>query len=193
MFGREPVLPVDSSLNLEEGENITVNEYVQNLKFIIKEASDLVKSSLEEKKSVQKTNYDKLHHNDSLKVGELVWLRNSQKKPGKSKKFEKKWTGPYKIEKALSNLNYKIAHLHNDKDTRNVSIQRLKRANLSEIEIEEDEYEIAEILDHKKLKSGIKYLVRFTGWSDKYNQWILDKDMNSQTISVIIKLPLNLI
>jgi len=41
-------------------------------------------------------------------VNDLVCLYNSAMKSGVTRKFHRPWTGPYKIKKRISELNYKI-------------------------------------------------------------------------------------
>jgi len=57
-------------------------------------------------------------------VIDLVYLYNPAIKPGLSKKFCKKWTGPYKVVTSLSDLNYKIVDQQNKKLL--VHVNRLK-------------------------------------------------------------------
>jgi hypothetical protein len=46
----------------------------------------------------------------------------------------------------------------------------------------EDDYEISSILQHKYKKNNIYYLVKFTGYSNKDNQWIKSTDLSAEEL-----------
>ena len=41
----------------------------------------------------------------------------------------------------------------------------------TDIELEDDEYEVEEIKDLRKISSQWKYLVKWQGWPESYNTW----------------------
>jgi hypothetical protein len=62
----------------------------------------------------------------SFVKGELVYLYNPARKPGKCRKFHKPWTDPFKVTVKLSELNYEIVSMAGKKFL--VHINRLKKA-----------------------------------------------------------------
>jgi hypothetical protein len=57
---------------------------------------------------VIRENYDRKAKERHFKVDDLVFQYNPSVKPGLTKKFSRPWTGPYRITKRLSELNYEI-------------------------------------------------------------------------------------
>jgi len=45
-----------------------------------------------------------------------------------------------------------------------------------------EQYDIEKILDHKKGKSGIQFLVKWAGWSDKHASWVKEEDMMAREL-----------
>jgi hypothetical protein len=60
-------------------------------------------------------------------IGEFVYLFTPAKKPRLSRKFRPKWSGPYKIVKKISELNYEIAGSNDKRQI--VLVNRLKAAH----------------------------------------------------------------
>jgi len=58
--------------------------------------------------AANKKPYDKKAKPRSFDVGSYVYLFNSARKPGLSKKFFSVWSGPYRVTAKLSELNYEI-------------------------------------------------------------------------------------
>ena len=56
----------------------------------------------------QKEFYDRRVHGQPYVDGDLVWLHSPVVPRGKFKKFHHPWTGPYKVIKQLSDVNYRI-------------------------------------------------------------------------------------
>jgi hypothetical protein len=104
---------------------------------------------------------------------------------GKSKKLAKLWKGPYRIDSIDFNLNVSIIHFLNVKDKQTVHIARLK-PYFGQLSIEnkeqkpEDHYEIEAILESRFNEKGNKeYLIKWKGWSHKYNQWRKEEDIQA--------------
>ena len=70
--------------------------------------------------------YDRKAKLRSFQTGDIVYLYNPAKKPGKCFKFHKYWTGPFQITAKLSDLNYEITSMNNK--TQVVHVNRLKIA-----------------------------------------------------------------
>jgi hypothetical protein len=70
--------------------------------------------------------YDRKAKLRSFQTGDIVYLYNPARKPGKCSKFHKFWTGPFQITAKLSDLNYKIISMNNKIQV--VHVNRLKIA-----------------------------------------------------------------
>ena len=79
-------------------------------------ASDANRTAQQANKRLYDQNAKERHFN----VGDTVY------KPGLSRKFSKRWTGPYKVTAKISDLNYVILDQKNRKQV--VHVNRLKKA-----------------------------------------------------------------
>ena len=74
-------------------------------------------------------NSKRLHHRKAkarhFEANDLVYLYTPAMKPGLTKKFRKFWSGPYKVIRKLSELNYEIISKDNRKHI--VHVNRIKR------------------------------------------------------------------
>ena len=73
--------------------------------------------------------YNEMVHGKPQEVGTWVWLLNPQVPRGKSKKLHKRWTGPYKVVKKLSDVTYRIQHTSNRAKRVVVHFDRLKKCH----------------------------------------------------------------
>ncbi len=64
--------------------------------------------NLEQSKEKTKEQFDKQTKVKSFKVGDTVFLRNQNTRPGRVKKLEQLWNGPYKVIEKISEVNYRI-------------------------------------------------------------------------------------
>ncbi|RNA25141.1 integrase core domain [Brachionus plicatilis] len=107
LFGKAPVLLTDVILNS------------------LTERNECVRQNLEIARDRQKKSYDKfVRDNLVFEEGDLVLLINSRNKPGESKSLKQRAIGPFKIVKALGELNYSVMNLV-DKKMQTVYYYRL--------------------------------------------------------------------
>jgi hypothetical protein len=111
MFGQEESLPVDIMYMPNTRLPVSVPEYASQLRDTLSESFERVRQSLATKQEVQKQLYDNKVHGDPYKVGNLVWFHNPVVPQGTSRKLHHPWSGPYKIVKCLSDVNYRIQSL----------------------------------------------------------------------------------
>jgi hypothetical protein len=81
---------------------------LESLKSSLKLAYDAVAKANRASHRNNKRLYDRKAKVRHFKVDDLVYLYNPSVKPGLTKKFSRPWTGPYRITKRLSELNYEI-------------------------------------------------------------------------------------
>ena len=126
MFGREARLPVDIMYRTpSQKEEVPLAGYVSNLRDLLHEAYERVRENVGEVQERQEQLYTRKVHGEHHKPGALVWLFNPAVPHGKAKKFHRPWTGPYRIIRKLSDVNYFIRHIHNHKK-KVVHFDRLK-------------------------------------------------------------------
>ncbi|UYV78277.1 hypothetical protein LAZ67_16000751, partial [Cordylochernes scorpioides] len=108
LFGREPMslldddnIPIDSNMN-------DYDEYIENYLDKIARTRQVVINNTEKTQERMKRNYDKKHNERIYEPGHLVAVWTPVRKIGKCEKLLRKYFGPYRILKKLSNVNYLI-------------------------------------------------------------------------------------
>ena len=132
LHGREMILPSQENLKARvSGENIDQKQRLGNLKTSLKNAYKAVAIANKRSHRNNKQQYDRKAKLRNFQVGELAYLYNPAMKPGRSRKFYRPWTGPFKITKKISDLNYEITDPKDKKQV--VHVNRLKLAENSEL------------------------------------------------------------
>ncbi|XP_076043777.1 uncharacterized protein LOC143026878 [Oratosquilla oratoria] len=110
MFGREIRLPVDLSTGrpLEAELPHTYRDYVMTMQRRLEEASRWARQHLRVSGQAMWSQYQGRARNAEHQPGDLVWLHNPQRKPGKSPKLQSDWKGPYKVTEVISAVNYRL-------------------------------------------------------------------------------------
>jgi len=99
-------------------------------------------------------------------VGSYVMIKNHTK----STKLDEEFLGPYRIIKRNPNNKYTLES--NDKNLlpRDYLASELKPLS-SDYTTGQESYEIEAILNHKKTRDGMKYLVKWKGYDESENSW----------------------
>ncbi|KDR11716.1 hypothetical protein L798_14477, partial [Zootermopsis nevadensis] len=111
LHSREMKLPTQDDLQAKLPEELQNSEHatrLENLKFSLKKAYEVVKENNRKSHEKNKENCDKKAKERHFQIGDVVYLFCPAKKPGKCQKFKRVWQGPYKIIAKLSSLNYRI-------------------------------------------------------------------------------------
>ncbi|UYV76584.1 hypothetical protein LAZ67_14001277, partial [Cordylochernes scorpioides] len=127
LFGREPMslldddnIPIDNNMN-------DYDEYIENYLDKIARTRQVVINNTEKTQERMKRNYDKKHNERIYEPGHLVAVWTPVRKIGKCEKLLRKYFGPYRILKKLSNVNYLIEPKDNPgQDPLIVHVSRLK-------------------------------------------------------------------
>jgi hypothetical protein len=126
LHGREMEIPNNDNLKARvESGNPDVDLHIRKLKASLKKAYELVAKLNRKSHQGNKNLYDRRAKARTFEVDELVYLYNPKMKVGLTRKFFFRWTGPLKITRKISELNYEIVS-QNDK-RQIVHINRLKK------------------------------------------------------------------
>ncbi|UYV78594.1 hypothetical protein LAZ67_16002094, partial [Cordylochernes scorpioides] len=127
MFGREPTSLLDDRNISVDIDKDDYDEYIKHHLDKINRTIKLVINNTINTQERMKKNYDKKHMERSYEPGELVAVWTPIRKIGKCEKLLRKYFGPYRILKKLSNVNYLIEPKDNPgQDPLIVHVSRLK-------------------------------------------------------------------
>lgn len=127
MHGRDPILPADlitGAIN-ENQEYQDPIDYKVGTMGNLKKTYEKVNERYLKIKKKYKEKFDEHQKQVEFKEGDLVLVYTPTTKKGYTKKFLAKWEGPYKIEKKLGNLTYRVNKSENNSVSTHV--QRLKK------------------------------------------------------------------
>ena len=110
MLGREVFLPLDLmtrvASDMDEGD--IQSDYAYQLREGMRFAHDRAREHLRNSTRRQKKYYDQKTSPMMLTTGQFVWLHNPSRKKGLSPKLQRRWEGPYLIQKKLSEVTFRI-------------------------------------------------------------------------------------
>lgn len=116
MFGRQARLPIDLMFGSVDSLPMhSPSSYAAQVSQSLMEAYQLVRERLRTNHMKEEELYNRKEHGPPLQEGEKVWLFTPAVPKGDSRKFHRPWTGPYRVLKRLSEVNYRIQHLQNYK------------------------------------------------------------------------------
>jgi len=127
VYGRQPTLPGDILVRVEQNEHNNTTEYVQQLtkrlKIVFKEVEyfeNIIKQKREQ-------SYHKNKQNHTFQLGDLVWVYDHKIREGLVSKLRRPWVGPYKIIDLPTAVNAKIQHMNGKVIKTLVHVNRLKK------------------------------------------------------------------
>ena len=126
MFGRSVRMPVDIMYGSPNRPQVTLPQYVADLRSSLTAAYARVRKCMEGKLDRQKELYNRRVHGKPFQKGDLVWLHTPAVPRGRAKKLHRPWTGPYRIVAKLSDAVYRIQHLQSRCKQLVVYFDRLK-------------------------------------------------------------------
>ena len=101
------------------------NEFAEELTSKINEVSDMVADNLNSARDKMKKVYDRKNSSHTFEAGDSVMLWWPYYKPGISRSFQPRWSGPFVIEKLIGQTNCTIK-LH-DGSMKHVHLNQLKK------------------------------------------------------------------
>lgn len=128
VHGRDVQTPLDVIFphNTENQDD----SYAQQLITRAEEARQLAKIHILDAQATDKQRYDERHRPVSYSVGDLVWVFTPVRKVGLSEKLLRRYFGPYRITRRLSDVTYEVESIERDRrrrDTKDiVHVLRLK-------------------------------------------------------------------
>jgi len=164
----------------------SVEKFVKRISEIMMQASETMKSAQDKQKEQADKNR---RETPNWEVGDLVFVSTENLKG--FNKLKEKFIGPFKIIEKLSNVSYRIElpvkyQVHNvfhssllrssyendsvmfpNRTIINVQPPAVKSVNSDE----EDEWEIEKLIDRRRKRNRLEYLVRWKGWSSEYDEW----------------------
>ncbi|GBL98739.1 Transposon Ty3-I Gag-Pol polyprotein [Araneus ventricosus] len=106
VHGRDVDTPLDAILPFLPDESAF--DYVHNLVTKAEEARQFAKIHLTKVQDKDKSRYDERHRTVSYQEGDLVWIFTPIRKVGLSEKLLKRYFGPYRVTKRLSDVTYEV-------------------------------------------------------------------------------------
>ncbi|UYV63721.1 hypothetical protein LAZ67_2005419, partial [Cordylochernes scorpioides] len=106
VHGREAETMLDTLLPYQPGYE--EDEYINQLMTDAEDARQLARLHTLRIQDIDKARYDARHKPVHYNVGDLVWIFTPVRKVGLSEKLSKKYFGPYKITKKISDVNYEV-------------------------------------------------------------------------------------
>ncbi|KIV98558.1 uncharacterized protein PV09_09478 [Verruconis gallopava] len=166
-----------------------VNERVKQLHDVRKKLEEYLANASKE----QAKYYNRRHEPMAFKTNDLVLLSTKHlrlKQP--SKKLAPRFVGPFRILEPVGTQAYRLQLPASWKVWNTFHVSLLEKyhqreggentANqlpLPEIIDDEEEWEVEEILDKKKHKNGMWYLVKWKGYPTEYNQWLPRENLDN--------------
>jgi hypothetical protein len=127
VYGRIPKVPLDLLIEgVELDLELDPEQYAINVKTLLNNAFETVRSNRDFKVDQQKFYYDRKSRAANYNIGDLVLLKDVTVKPGTAAKFKKNWKGPYKVIEKVTDLDYKIKQVNKRGKSLIVHVNRLK-------------------------------------------------------------------
>lgn len=126
MFGRQVRMPLDIVYGTATTETTSPSEYAQALRKRLEEAYNMVRDKTGQQQERQKEYYNRKVHGNPFSEGDLVFLHSPVISRGHARKLHRQWTGPFRVVRRLSTVNYRIQDLRSPRRRLIVHFDRLK-------------------------------------------------------------------
>jgi len=125
--------------------------------------------------------YNANHVPKQFKVGNFIKLSTKNLK-FKHRKLSPHWVGPFRVLERIGGQAYRLAlpdkysRLHNVFPVQLLENYRHRQDDddlmaMPDLEDPQDEWEVEEVLDKRRIKDTIHYLVKWAGWPSEYNSY----------------------
>ena len=126
MFGHQAKLPVELMYGVPEKDVVPQSQYALDLKTSLEKAYEQVREKSSRQLKRQEGFYNQKIHGRPYQVGDYVWVLFPQPPRNKSKKLYRPWSGPFRVVKKLSEVNYRVQECKNRRRRMVVHFNRLK-------------------------------------------------------------------
>jgi hypothetical protein len=128
MYCREPLAFIDILLKYpSESSGNDYDAYIQNMVHLADKTRDLAVKRTLASQSAEKVRYDAKHRHVEYSEGDFVLLWSPVRKVGRSDKFQRRFGGPFRILKKLSEVSYVVEPIEGRKKEQVVHVSRLKK------------------------------------------------------------------
>jgi hypothetical protein len=194
MYGREANGPTDVTTGAPvDVLGTSTRQYRSELITRLQHAWTLVKEAQERMQAVNCRNYDRGRDEAHYAAGDKVLLRVGQMPRGRTFKLAKPWAGPYRITELRGKLVVVLQHVNNPRDAQTVNIRRIKPYNdgtslsdslerLRQQQGDVEELEIEAILDNHIQEGQQQYLLRFKGYTKRFDTWVDLEDIDADEL-----------
>ncbi|UYV71491.1 K02A2.6-like [Cordylochernes scorpioides] len=118
VHGRDVETPLDTILTYREEANL--EDYVECLVTNAEDARQLARLNILKAQEKDKSRYDKSHRPVQYRAEDPVWVYTPVRKQGLSEKLLKRYFGPYKFVRQLSEVTYEVEALERRPRQRNI-------------------------------------------------------------------------
>ena len=147
MFGKQPTLPTDTNLQLDEMGISNIHQFNRSQIIYMIKISNEVRGRIQVAQSKNKKYFDAKHKDVIFDVGDMVLIQNKTIVPETSQKLIPKYVGPYKILEQISPVLYKLDFIPKVNQSNIFHVSRLKKY------FDRNEFIKAMEIDEGKLKN----------------------------------------
>lgn len=127
LYGREPRLPIDTSLLTPQDVSASVVEHRKRIVQNIEDYQRIARENIQRSQQAMKEYYDRKAKDPNFEVGDKVWVFTPKPKKGLSRKLQHRWHGPYRIVQKLSPVHFRLRICNNNRAvTTTVHANRMK-------------------------------------------------------------------
>jgi hypothetical protein len=108
MMGREINMPLDILIKTPSETQVTPDSYVDRIHHTLYECYGRVRENLETMTNVNKRYYDLSATKTTYKIGDWVWFYKPRHMPSRTPKWERFFSGPYRIMSTFNEVNVVI-------------------------------------------------------------------------------------
>ena len=179
------MFPVDlsfgTSLLTTDHEDNDTEAFKHEQTIRAKQVIRMVTDRFKETQRAYKHQFDKRHPSASFRVGDLVLLEVPHLIVGQSTKLARPWKGPYRVRALIQEkdilINVEVISVANPDDIQRVHVSRLIHFysdfdDEQQAQQDENMFEIEEIVDERMQNGQKEFLVKWKGYTKKFNSWV---------------------
>ena len=177
LFGSDCRMRIDVADAVPQGRIPAARDRIQKLHELRQQLHEHLSAARERMSRYYNAN----HVPKTFKIGDFVKLSTKNLK-FRNRKLSPRWVGPFRVIKRIGSQAYRIAlpdkysRLHNVFPVQLLENYRRREDDnelmaMPDLDDPQDEWEVEEIRDKKKIKDTVHYLVKWAGWPSEYNSY----------------------